>query len=97
MDSLGFELPELKSPPYLKSILQPFNQLLTDGILWLSYGIALLSILKFFIFLVNGFQNNPLQSTMGTGIMETPSYLRGEHWDHSLSSERKTTLDRAIK
>lgn len=54
INDLGFELPQLPSSNTLQEILRPFDMLLTDVILWLCYGISILSILKFIIYTMIG-------------------------------------------
>ena len=59
------------------------EQMLTDGILYLSYGIALLSILKIIVHQLNGFIT---ESDMGARALEASSFFGGENWNEDATS-----------
>jgi hypothetical protein len=56
-----------------KATLELFNKLLTDIVLYLSYGIAILCGLKFIIYIVNGFAS---KSYMGPTALDNSSFGR---------------------
>jgi hypothetical protein len=56
-----------------RATLELFNQLLTDIVLYLSYGIAILCGLKFIIYILNGFAS---KSYMGSTAMDNSSFGR---------------------
>lgn len=65
------DLPMVPSSTF-SSLHEHLSSLLTDGILGLAYGIAILSVLKFVLHLINGFATN---RPMGSSLMESSSFL----------------------
>jgi len=66
---------ELPTPSSFSQTLSLFMKLLTDGILHLAYGIAILSALKFSLYLLNGVTSKP---TMGASTLDDSSFRHGE-------------------
>jgi hypothetical protein len=64
------------------------EQMLTDGILWLAYGIAILSALKIVVHQINGFTT---ESDLGTRLLEDSSFFGGALWDASPSAPPRRT------
>lgn len=58
------------------------EQMLLDGILYLSYGIAILSVLKIIVHQLNGFLT---ESDMGASALENSTFFGGENRDESTS------------
>jgi hypothetical protein len=56
------------------------EQMLLDGILYLSYGIAILSVLKIIVHQLNGFLT---ESDMGASALEDSTFFGGTHRDES--------------
>ena len=56
--------------------LDMLQQLATDGILYLAYGIAILSVFKFILGIINGVTSN---SSMGARTMDDSSLFRGTY------------------
>ncbi len=56
--------------------LEMLQRLVTDGILYLAYGIAILSAFKFILGIINGVTSN---SSMGARTMDDSSLFRGTH------------------
>jgi len=50
-----------------------FEKMLTEGILWLAYGIAILSGLKFVLYTINGYRS---ESSVGPRPLAPSSLLR---------------------
>lgn len=57
----------------LGEMTEMLEKMLTEGILWLGYGIALLSGLKIVLHTINGYRS---ESSMGARSMASPSLLR---------------------
>jgi hypothetical protein len=66
---------ELPRPSSLQGTLTLFMKLLTDGILYLAYGIAILSALKLSLHLLNGITSKP---DMGSSTLDDSSFRHGE-------------------
>jgi hypothetical protein len=64
------------------------EQMLTDGILWLAYGIAVLSVLKIVVHQINGFST---ESDLGTRTLEDSSFFGGALWDAVSSAPPRRT------
>ncbi len=69
----SIELPTISMKGSFHHALQMFQLLLTDFILYLSYGIAILSVLKFLVFLINGVATD---TSMGSSVMDDSSFFR---------------------
>jgi hypothetical protein len=52
------------------------QQMVTDGILYLAYGIAILCTFKFVLYLVNGVTSD---AHMGARSMDDITFFRGAH------------------
>lgn len=74
----GFDLPPLPSHKTLQDFLRPFEMLLTDGILWLSYAIACLASIKLIVHLING-REGTSKSNMGSSPVEYTTSLYRTH------------------
>jgi membrane protein insertase Oxa1/YidC/SpoIIIJ len=70
----SIELPTVSISGSFHDMLQLFQLLLNDFILYLSYGIAILCALKFLTFIINGITSN---TTMGSRTMDDSSFFRG--------------------
>jgi hypothetical protein len=66
MDSLGIELPSHSSLSSFSSTLTLFHALLNDIILYLASAIAIVSVLKFVVYVINGFTE---KSYMGARLV----------------------------
>jgi hypothetical protein len=62
----------------LGETVEMLEKMLTEGILWLGYGIAILSVLKIILHTINGYRS---ESHMGTRIVASPSLLRRTDWN----------------
>ena len=86
-----------KSFESIKDMTELFSKMLTDGILLLANGIAILSILKFIVEIINGFTT---KSYMGTSSMDDTSFFGRKDWNKTtttLTSRGITNLDRTFK
>jgi hypothetical protein len=70
MDTLGIELPSNAFSGSLHSTLTLFYTLLNDILLYLASAIAIVSVLKFAIYVINGFTE---KSYMGARLVGYPS------------------------
>lgn len=61
-------------------LFSELDRMLTEGIILLGYGIALLSILKFIVHQING------GDRMGSSALEDSSFFGGALWDETPSS-----------
>ena len=96
MKSIEIQFP-VKSTNDLSSTMELLKQFFTDGILLLANGIAILSILKFIVGLINGFAT---KSYMGSSAMDDTSFVRRTNWDKTIttsSSRRGENLDGSFK
>ncbi len=87
----------IKSTNDLSSTMELLIKFLTDGILLLANGIAILCILKFIISLINGFAT---KSYMGTSIMEDTSFIGRTDWNKKITPitpRRNENLDWTFK
>lgn len=74
MTSVEIDLPIPSTTTSIRRSLELFSSMLTDGILWLGYGIAILSILKFIISQVNGYR---AESHLGASALGDSSFFSG--------------------
>ena len=89
MTSMEIELPVENTVSSIRRSLDLFSSMLTDGILYLGYGIAILSILKFIINQVNGFAS---ESYLGSSTLEDSAFFSGTPRDKiSTSSTPRRT------
>lgn len=58
----------------LRDSLNMLQRLLTDGVLYLAYGIAILCAFKFVLYMVNGVTSD---TSMGARIMDDFTFFRG--------------------
>jgi hypothetical protein len=70
-------LPETNKYNEFNSIIRSVNMMLTDLILYLSYGIAILSGLKIIIHILNGFTSKP---DMGAASLDNTSFNGRKNW-----------------
>ena len=77
MTSNDIVFPSIPKSEALKSSLEFLNNLIQDCILYLAYGIALLSVFKFIVYLVNGFAT---KSYMGSAFMDDSSFGSRTNW-----------------
>jgi hypothetical protein len=69
--------PPLPKSEALKSSLDFLDNLIQDCILYLAYGIALLSVFKFIVYIANGFAT---KSYMGPSFMDDTSFSGRTNW-----------------
>lgn len=72
----------IKSTNELTNTMELLITFLTDGILLLGNGIAILCILKFIISVINGFAT---KSHMGASIMENTSFVGRTDWNKKIT------------
>ena len=58
----------------IRDSITMLQQLVTDGVLYLAYGIAILCAFKFVLYMVNGVTSD---KHMGARIMDDSSFFRG--------------------
>jgi hypothetical protein len=73
MDILNIELPPLARERIWNDIFSSIDEMIKDILLYLCYGIAILSGFKFIIYIVNGFAS---KSYMGAKSLDDTSLFR---------------------
>jgi hypothetical protein len=79
MNSIDIQIPTRHSrfgDIVLENTFELLDKLITDIILWLAYGIALLCGFKFIIYLLNGITS---KSHMGSTSMDDTSFIHGKN------------------
>jgi hypothetical protein len=71
--SKDIQLPSISSNYNLTTTFDFLDKFIADIILWLAYGIAVLCVFKFFIYILNGFASKPY---MGAEALANPSFGR---------------------
>jgi hypothetical protein len=87
----------IKTTNDISNTMELLIKLLTDGILLLGNGIAILCILKFIISVINGFAT---KSHMGTSIMEDTSFNSRMDWNKKntpITPRRNENMDWTFK
>jgi hypothetical protein len=75
MSSFTIQLPSQEKS--LKTTLELLDKFIVDIILYLVYGTAILSGLKFIIHILNGFAS---KSYMGASTLDNPSFGNRKDW-----------------
>jgi hypothetical protein len=70
---IDIELPPIAKSRMWKDTLNTFDELISDIIIYICYGIAILCGFKFIIYIINGFTT---KSYMGPQSLDDSSFIR---------------------